>query len=103
MRANGGNQFRGRYFITHFAVNAGFALVDFNQQYGFAVRRGFEAQRTHFLSAGIVVFRQQRHGARCGASRHRHSSSRLATSLLLFHRAIDRRARNSGALHWDSD
>ncbi|KDR31003.1 hypothetical protein BG60_35315 [Caballeronia zhejiangensis] len=97
MRANGGNQLRGRNFITHFAVNAGFALVDFNQQYGFAVRCRFEAQRTHFLSAGIVVFRQERHGASGGASRHRHSSSRLATSLLLCRRAEHRHARISGA------
>ncbi|KDR28059.1 hypothetical protein BG57_20125 [Caballeronia grimmiae] len=77
MRANRGNQFRRRNLITHFTMNSGFALVDFDQQDGLAVSGGFEPQRAHFLAARLIVFGQERHGSGGSASRHRHSSSHL--------------------------
>ena len=61
VRANRGNQFGWRDFVTHFAVYAWFALIDFDQKNAFAVFCRFEAQRAKFARRCVVVFGEQGH------------------------------------------
>jgi hypothetical protein len=61
VRANGRNQFCRRDFITHFAVDARLAFVDFNQKNTLAVFCRLEAQRAKFARRGVVVFGEQGH------------------------------------------
>jgi hypothetical protein len=59
--ANGRDQFSRRDFVTHFAVNARFAFVDFDEKNAFTVFCRFEPKCAQFAPGRVVVLGEQGH------------------------------------------